>query len=140
MLSNYYYNVYYARKFMYYVVHLLFYCMSYLILSYFVLPFVVYFVLSIFIKLWEVPARSHVDLEKSRSTRDLFAQHANAQSHKFNMAKQRTTTTWAHAGVTKRYRDRWKATTMGNGPNDNRHVVWALGACFRPFLNILPQF
>ena len=49
MLSNYYYNVYYARKFMYYVVHLLFYCMSYLILSYFVLPFVIYFVLSIFI-------------------------------------------------------------------------------------------
>ena len=112
--------------------HLLFYCVSCLILS--------YFVLSIFIKLWEVPGRSHVDLDFSRSTCDLFAQHANAQSHKFNMAKLRTTTTWAHAGVTKRYGDRWKAMTMGNGPNDNRHVVWALGACFRPFLNILPQF
>ena len=91
-------------------------------------------------KLWEVPGRSHVDLNFSRSTCDLFAQHANAQSHKFNMAKRRTTTTWAHAGVTKRYRDRWKAMTMGNGPNDNRHVVWALGVCFQRFLNILPQF
>ena len=68
--------------------HLLFYCVSCLILS--------YFVLSIFIKLWEVPGRSHVDLDFSRSTCDLFAQHANAQSHKFNMAKRRTTTTWAN--------------------------------------------
>ena len=105
--------------------HLLFYCVSCLILS--------YFVLSIFIKFWEVPARSHVDLEKSRSTRDLFSQHANSQSHKFNMAKQRTTTTWAHAGVTKRYRDRWKATTMGNRPNNAGHVVWALGECISFF-------
>ena len=74
MLSNYYYNVYYARKFMYYVVHLLFYCMSYLILSYFVLPFVIYFVLSIFIKLYEVPGRSHADVDFSRSPCDLFAE------------------------------------------------------------------
>ena len=68
VLSNYYYNVYYAQKFMYYVVHHLFYCVSCLILSYFVLWFLIYFVLSIFIKLWEVPGRSHGDL---------FAQRAN---------------------------------------------------------------
>ena len=41
---------------------------------------------------------------------------------------------------TTRYGDRQKSTTMGNGPNDNRHVVWALGARFQPFLNNLPRF
>ena len=125
---NCYYNVYYAWKFMYYVVHLLFYCVSCLIFSYFVLSFLIYFVLSIFIKLWEVPGRSPCDL---------FAQHANAQSHKFNMAKRHTTTTWAHAGVTERYRDRWKAMTMGNGPNDAGHVVWALGECISFFFSFV---
>ena len=60
------------------------------------------------------------------------------QSHKFNMAKQRTTTTQAHTGVTEWYRDRWKATTMGNSPNDAGHVIWALGECisFFPFIFI----
>ena len=60
MLSNYYYNVYYARKFMYYVVHLLFYCMLFFLILFFHFSF--YFVLSIFTKWWEVPRRSHADL------------------------------------------------------------------------------
>ena len=39
---------------------------------------------------------------------------------------------------TTRYGERWKATTMGNGPNDAGHVVWALGECifFFPFVFI----
>ena len=32
------------------------------------------------------------------------------------------------------YGDRWKAMTLGNGPNDARHVVWALGECISFFL------
>ena len=38
------------------------------------------------------------------------------------------------------YGETWKATTMGNGPNDAGHVVWALGECiffFHSFLLIL---
>ena len=34
---------------------------------------------------------------------------------------------------TMQYGNRWKTTTMGNGPNDTRHVVWALVGVFLLF-------
>ena len=34
------------------------------------------------------------------------------------------------------YGETWKATTIGNGPNDAGHVVWALGECF-PFFSFV---